>query len=214
MLLACDAILGIRGLDVEPTQPSAPPDQDAAPTDDGGTEPPISIPPTESDAAKLEIDGASGRRVFVMSSTSGGNLGGVNGANQKCTDAAKKANLGSDWVAWLGSDGKKAIDALVFEGPYVLLDGTLIASNKMSLTEGSLPALINIKEDGSKIGDLWGAWTGTRSNGDIGATCSNWTSSSPIAFGTGGDPKKKDKAWTDTADFGCGSPGRLYCFEL
>lgn len=218
MLAACDSILGIRGLDVDATQPGGSGRDSSKDEDDGGGDDPGIVTPGPD--APLASDGGPGKRVFVTSGTVQGDFGGVEKAHEKCKEAATKANLGGEWVAWVSSEGKKAKDALTSEGPYVLLDGTLVASTKETLTSGAVAALINVTESGAKVGgtgDLTGVWTGTRSDGEVGETCSNWTTTNPFISGTVGDPKKKDKNWTDTPAVGgwdCILSGRLYCFEL
>src|SRR5262245_37601453 len=59
-------------------------------------------------------------RVFITNESYSGSLGGLEGANQKCTNQAAVAGYGGTWRAWLSSDTESAIDGIVGSGPWYL----------------------------------------------------------------------------------------------
>jgi hypothetical protein len=91
------------------------------------------------------------------------------------------------------------------------------------LVTGVLSNPINVTEKGNRLSatDITNVWTGTRGDGQIGATCSDWTTDVSTVFGTMGSLHLADGKWTDNGgpglgftDWGCQSAARLYCFEL
>lgn len=160
-----------------------------------------------------------GKRVFVLSSTVLGNFGGVAAATTTCNTAA--AGLGGSWMAWVSVAGDDAVDRLTTDGPFRLVDGTLVATNKAALLSGSLSLAINKDEDGHLIsGFLATCWTGTGRDGrSTGADCNGWTSKADGDLATVGSVSASDGRWTDVYDAvgsggGCNSTFKLYCFEL
>jgi len=170
--------------------------------------------------------GASARvvRVFVTSGTFDGNLGGLAGGDSLCMTAA--ATLGGTWTAWLSleatdtQEGVSAIDRISV-GRYELLDGTVVADNQLELTDKSLDAPINVREDGSEIPalDNHRVWTGTNSEGTYlgNVSCNRWTSGDAADDGRTGLANAVDADWTDAGgavdEVTCDNSYRLYCFE-
>jgi hypothetical protein len=159
---------------------------------------------------------ATFRRVFVTSSSYSPNFGGVFGADTKCQQSAEKANLGGKWTAWL-SDGSHDVKKRFeyFDGPYKLLNGTIIANNWTELTSKSLLAPINITEFNQRATIGITAWSGTLANGQVDQinTCLNWTKATSSYSGSTNS--------TNSTSLG-GSGGNLrcdsgnlpiYCFE-
>lgn len=68
----------------------------------------------ESEWPYLSSDFPNVRRVFITQEKYKGDLGGLNGANQKCQEEADKIGLGGNWVAFLGgdADGETAVERL------------------------------------------------------------------------------------------------------
>ena len=67
---------------------------------------------------------AQQRRVFVTSTTSGPDLGGLAGADTVCNTLAADAGLGGAWVAWLSTQSVNAEDRLTpGSGPFVRAAG-------------------------------------------------------------------------------------------
>ena len=159
----------------------------------------------------------------------------------KCQQLAEAAGLPGTYKAWLSD--KTSSPATTFtrsNGPYVLVDGTEVASNWLGLTEDLvfLLAPINITETGQGIGESF-VWTNTAPSGvPTGCpcpaiyreyegiiesrpavrdgSCQNWTSSNGDLYdGITGCSIAQNTQWTVTwrhiAD--CDELLRLYCFQ-
>lgn len=229
-LLSCNVILGMGDLDLAKDATDAGGfdwdfDVQAPPQDAGGSTPDVDSG-TGVDSGK-DAANATRRRVFVTSTRYPPNFGDVGAGSAICQSAATKAGLDGTWTAWLSSNGKKAIDALNFDGRYELLDGTLIVAGKAKLLGGSLAASINVMENGQKATESMEVWTGTRADGGVSDTCSNWTDATGgdlvtgVKLGTMGSANQSDGRWTDnggqplvsSTGWRCNQTGRLYCFE-
>lgn len=222
----CNSLTGatdVSFVDLEPTEEDAGSsgavvrEKDAAPPpqQDAGTV------PVDAGAADADADaGPRGPlRAFVTSQTWTGNLGGLAGAAALCKQAADAAGLGGQWVAWLSTNGNNAVDRLTGVGPWQLVDGTVIATNKVDLTDGAMPQRLRRTEKNQVIDTLDDrVWTATNPNGTATAPdCNGWTANAN-ARGIVGQANEANGAWTnlDTGanGEGCGNTNRLYCFEL
>ncbi len=130
--------------------------------------------------------------VFVTSETYGGNLGGLPGADFKCNELASAAGLPGIYKAWIGAQTASPHEVVAnrffrSSGPYLLVDGTIVATDWDDLTDGSLLAPINISETGEiRSVEVWSnvAADGTRL-GPLGSgSCSNWDESLATFDGT------------------------------
>lgn len=162
-------------------------------------------------------------RVFVTSATYDGNLGGLQGADQKCKNLAAAAGLGGNWRAWL-SDTSTSVASRFNKSsnPYKLLDGTTIASNWNDLTDGNLNAPIMLMESGVTVPANTRVYTNTLGNGNINSSnpsssCNNWTSTGswPGTLANVGIAQyTTDSYWTLGFGYFCDFPAaKLYCFE-
>jgi TolB-like protein len=118
--------------------------------------------------AKKYLELSKSKIVFVSSARYTGNLGGVAGADAKCQQLAEAAGLPGTYKAWLSD--KTSSPAATFtrwNGPYVLVDGTKVASNWLGLTERFHFVPINISETGQDAGKSF-QWTNTGSSGGPG----------------------------------------------
>jgi hypothetical protein len=152
------------------------------------------------------------KRIFVTSTLYTGNLGGLDGADTKCSDAADTATLGGTWKAWLSDSTTDAIDRIADAGPWYLVDKTtLIFNNKANLMTGPL-ATIGQTEDGTYVGGV-AVWTGT-STGGLGSTdhCTDWTIGDMSSMGTSGS-SDSSSFWTDDSTTVCSQMQSLYCLE-
>jgi hypothetical protein len=167
-----------------------------------------------------------------------GNLGGLAGADAKCQALADAQSLGGQWIAWLSAGSTNAKDRLTSGGPFILLDGTLVANNLADLTDGALAHAINVPEALPLSGGSL-VWTGTRQDGTSAAglatggyyDCIGWSTNAPPAPGSGcGSPIWNGDLcplgefgvldqfasaddWTEKAGSACFSTAHLYCFE-
>jgi Tfp pilus assembly protein PilV len=161
----------------------------------------------------------SGKYVFLTSTTSQGDLGGLSGADAKCQSLADAAGLPGTYKAWLSGRTIAAKDRLTHASlPYSLVDGTKIADNWDDLVDGTIDNKLNKDESGNLV--LGGrAATNTRSDGSVKnstslETCDEWTTSSYYYNCRGGVPAATDGGWTDAFSTNCTNDSfRLYCFQ-
>jgi hypothetical protein len=189
--------------------------EDGAVVDDPQTQPvPTSTDAAVSDAASTGDAAKGPLRAFVSSEIKTGNLGGVAAADQLCTSLAKAAGLGGTYRAWLSIAGGDAIDHITSAGPWQLVTGELVASDKAGLTTGDLKHLINRDEKGNTPSDAEDrVWTATGPNGrHVAPDCAQWTGT---GSGHVGEAKNDNTGkWTALVDEDCTEVNRVYCFEL
>ena len=167
------------------------------------------------------VIGSAQTRVFVTSEGYSTGFGGPFGADAACTDAAESAGLGGTWTAFISGGGATAISRIA-DGPYVRLDGELIAEDRADLADGSILAPINLTElDGAYSGFVCtgSSASGTATGGSTasGGNCAGWTRDCGVCFGnhwyvTVGHTGYTNDDWVDRGWNFCGSC-RLYCFE-
>lgn len=194
-----------------------------APKDSGASARDVSSGPVDAGVADADAEaGYTGPlRAFVTAATWTGNLGGVAGADQKCKDAAIAANLGGSgiWVAWISINGAaavSAVDRLTSTGPWQMVDGTVIATDKADLTDGQLAAALRRDEKNEVVGAANDrTWTGTRADGTPGQNdCAKWTAGNGQNAGTVGEANQANGNWSNLGPETCNNDNRLYCFEL
>jgi hypothetical protein len=156
------------------------------------------------------------RRVFVSSTSSNANLGGVSGADARCQNLANAANLGGTWRAWVSSStsspSARFSKATV---PYRLLDGTVIANDWNDLLSGSLRHAIDRDEKNTVTTGIE-VWTATTSTGTYeGGGCNGFTSGSSNApIVAQGVTDRASGQWTYVYLQYCDRTNpRIYCFE-
>lgn len=163
------------------------------------------------------------KRVFVSSTTSTGNMGGLNGADNICQTRANAAALGGTWKAWLSSSTTSAASRLTqSSSPYVLVNGTLVANNWADLTDGSIVNPINRTEFGNVTanGAVWThtTTTGAQATTNAGQVCSDWTvsTSGNTLVHCAGSPFQVNGDWTagySGCAYPCNQQWPLFCFE-
>lgn len=199
--------------------------------------------PGEGDTAVPVSPGPSPGRTYGVFVTSreytSAEIGGLTGADQRCTDLAAigaPVFRGRNWKAWLGAGNTSARSRLgTTPGPWERIDRVIVADSVDHLTNATpLRAPISIDDRGTaRFGRVW---TGTHADGSVAAdTCIEWTKSTGRGlFGVIGVYKPD---WTAMRDVPCdgsessfweqgggdGYPpdgdarpptGRLYCFEI
>jgi len=175
-----------------------------------------------SDAGDPTPDAGDGMRiVFLSSDTYNGSLSGVDGADARCSALAARQGLGTEFIAWI-SDAETS-PAARFDrtvGPYVRVDGALVAEDWDDLTDGILVNLVDLDENNQVISDGGASWTGTDFAGDPtsdGATCEGWTAATFEARGAIGayddDEFGAWSHWNDAGAFPCENRFHLYCFQ-
>lgn len=164
------------------------------------------------------------RHVFVTSQVFTGDLGGLEGADAKCQEAAADGQLPGTYRAWLSSSTESPKNRFVHSTiPYRLLDDKEIASGWNDLVDGSLAAGINVSEEKSAPGkgthscmpsSLSIVWTSTNDAGaPVGAqySCNDWKGLS--GNGSAGVAGSADFTWTSNCLPTCSDQAALYCFE-
>jgi hypothetical protein len=172
--------------------------------------------------------------VFISSETYNGNLGGLDGADTKCNSLAMSAGLPGTYKAWLSNNSGSPNDRFnKHNGPYVLTNFDVIASNWTELTSNNLLKSINVNEKRKYNVDPWHSfedrvvWSATFSNGTpkqyfgnpVMFTCSEWTSPSSTDGGCLGDSGgtlagSTQGGWSDVVtEYPCDYVMHLYCFQ-
>jgi len=161
------------------------------------------------------------KTVFVTRASFNGNLGGLEGADDKCqAEADDPASIvpSGRYLAWL-SDGFDSPDIRFTKSahPYILPDGTKIAEDFTDLTDGSIQHPINIDPTGKSLA-LDYFWTGTYAHGksaDYTQTCDGWTADPLTDFhGMAGQTNVVSSIWSSrwTHEI-CGIAFNLVCFQ-
>ncbi len=195
----------------------------ADPPDEGAVDAGSDALPNGSDAAADADGGTSGaRKVFISSTTTSGYMGGAAGADAICNTAAKAAGLSGTYVAWLSTSTASASSRVSHAGgPFVLIDGTVVALDWAGLTSGALLTGINENEHGvavpySATGLTGVAFTGSDVSGNAitNLMCFDWTQGSNTGGACGND-QSTNMWWTDEGQFGCPCNYvlALYCIE-
>lgn len=172
-------------------------------------------------------DGSCGAcLVFLSSSTSNGNLGGLDGADKICQDLARAvtpAPLPGVYKAWLSTHARP--NESPYSGrmrrsgqPYKLVNGTQIAANWDDLTDRNLAAPINVTESGQTVTNFTSAWTNTHPDGWAIQTASYWTCN---AWRSGSDSDAAivggvtfaNEQWSILYQPNCSNAMHLYCFQ-
>jgi hypothetical protein len=167
-----------------------------------------------AEAGDAAVDAARPLRVFVTSTTHPATFGGVVAADQICAARAMQANLTGTYRAWVSTALVDARDRVTSNGPWHLVDGTLVAETKAVLVSGTLRHGIDRDQNGAVpplVEDR--VWTGTLGNGRYsGASCNGWTVTA--GGGSVGEAEQQDDDWTALVNEPCSLVNRLYCFEL
>ena len=164
-------------------------------------------------------------RIFTTSDEYSGNLGGIAGADEKCTTLALAEGLvrpGTAWKAWL-SDRDTSPNARMnvnFSGDYILPTNQVIASGWGQLASSSHLMPLDVTESGEVLSALNHlVWTQTATDGTVFGDlptndCEKWTSDL-VAFHAGavGDFTSSMNAWTIQTSLTCDKLAHLYCVE-
>lgn len=164
----------------------------------------------------------TGKKAFVTSINGAGDLSAWPGAaghsglaagDAICAARAAAAGLSGTFKAWLADSMTSAVSRFTGEGPWVRLDGVLVASSRLELTSGRLRTTLGVDEFGQYVGHE-GAYTGASPSGAASSpNCSDWTDASFSAQGVGGTVATAGRAWTWFGPATCAGYARLYCFE-
>lgn len=155
------------------------------------------------------------RWMFTTSETYRGQLGGIDGANQKCEDAASAAGLsrGNAFMAWLSTTDDAALRRVMFGvGPWRRPDGTVVFADRDALA-GNPEVTLDLDETGAANPNGC-VWTGTKAGGTSDErNCQNWDTVDVNFKGATGVPSNVSRAWTEFGPETCDTACRLYCLE-
>jgi hypothetical protein len=154
-------------------------------------------------------------RVFVSSTRSNGNIGGVAAADARCAALAQGVGLEGEFRAWLSTAAVSAIDRVAGSRGWVRLDDKGVADAPQDLLQGRLYYPIRLDESGRDVGDILTTWTGTDGTGRllVGQSCDDWTSNVAL-FGATGTPSWLGTGFTFGGSTTCGEERPIYCFEV
>ncbi|HEX8795334.1 MAG TPA: hypothetical protein VF765_30505 [Polyangiaceae bacterium] len=178
-------------------------------------------------AADVVVTGQ--KTVFVTSAVYAGNLGGLAGADSKCQTLASAAHLSGTYMAWLSDATSTAASRLTHStGPYVLVDGTVVASDWTQLASGVLNSAIDkTEQNGSAAAGTASsqacfgvacAWTDTNADGTLAQgsySCKDWTSQSSNDNAVLGETSSTSNYWSSFATSSgiCDLTAPLYCVQ-
>lgn len=148
----------------------------------------------------------------------GAEIGGLEGADAICNQAAADAGLpGTQWVAWLSTTTTNAVDRMGDARGFVRLDGLPVADTLADILEGRM--LTPIATDTSGAATWRQLWTSTRPDGTYGSdrrsmvgNCDDWTSE--VGTAVQGSSVGTGTEWTDWTELECSFATGFYCFEV
>ena len=175
-------------------------------------------------------DGDTTTTFFVTSDTRGnGDLGGLDGADQRCNDLAKGAKLkGHVFHAYLSTSGVNA-NRRIGDRKWQNKHGDVIAESLAALHDGSLVGSPTkfVTEKGNPVpSEEHAILTGSMPDGTVKAdkTCGDWASTTgkgQVGHSDGEGPNMNTNppfnSWNSAAEVNCadmknGGSGRIYCF--
>lgn len=222
LLLACSCggLLGVGDDDEIPTN-DPPAGDDAAVASDAqtgandasGTDGPGALDGWLDDGSSNDADAnlKKERVVFLSSTESDGNLGGLAMATKRCADLALAANLPGTFVAFLSVDGAEP-STVGGDGPWMLTNGTRAFDGNPTTNLPKVP--VTRTESGAALTGQLRVWTGKRPAAlpaAVNATCTQWTSTTPAGgFGLA----ETTAQWKEQGGLNqCANLARLYCFQ-
>lgn len=179
---------------------------------------------TSEDVTSVLVDCVPVKKVFVTSMRFGGNLGGLAGADGKCQDLATIADLSGTYKAWLSdTTGSPSTRFTRATGPYILVDGTVVANSYDDLVSGGIRHAIDLTEYGNPgnfdplAASQKYVWSNTTASGALyvsWASCNNWTTTDGSVTGNWGSAAAVTATWSSLGTAGCNFlTAPLYCFE-
>jgi hypothetical protein len=224
-LVACNAITGVGVLGMDDGGAGGPSSGGPKSDAQADTGPSYYAYDASDDVAENPGDGGvvgesstsdAGKRVFTTQATMNGNLGGLAGADLKCTQAAQAAGLGGNWVAWLSTMNADAKDRVTSAGPWTQIGQATPAVTKAQLTNPPIGSELRRNELGLNIsGNQNFVWTASDADGTfLDDDCEGWTSAGAVNHAASGDARTTSPAWTAAVPRDCNLSLHLYCFEL
>ncbi|HET8734607.1 MAG TPA: hypothetical protein VFM45_12650 [Anaeromyxobacteraceae bacterium] len=166
--------------------------------------------------------------VFVTSSATDGNLGGLSGADAICSTAATTGvNAGrlpaGTYRAFVSVTGTNAASRVV-DAAHVRPDGAVVAFSKADLLASGALVAVNVTESGGTYAPPTGktpyAWTGSTTAGVLDSyNCVGWsTTTGGSAYAGVGNVSQAGTSWASVTGAGnwascLNERGALYCFQ-
>jgi hypothetical protein len=154
------------------------------------------------------------RTVFVTSTTTMGGFGGVFGGDAICQARAAAAGLPGTYLAWLSDPGAAPAGRFTQStNPYVMVDGTLIATGWADLIDGTIAHAIDRTELNTQY--TGAVWTSTAPDGTFvgSVSCNGWTALGSNVTGLNGSSTATTGPWTQAGGTFCNNAFPLYCFQ-
>jgi hypothetical protein len=156
--------------------------------------------------------------VFVTAMAFTGDLGGIDGADAICNDAAQFAALAGTYRAWLSTGTVDAIDRIADARGWVRPDGLPFADRPSDIAAGKVyyPPVVTEAETFPPVREVWTSTTAdgrfNRSTGD----CDGWSSDDGELTGGNGTSVGGPVAFTDNrgAVASCDTPRSLLCLGI
>jgi hypothetical protein len=207
--------------------PDAPADGPATAEGGGPDASDASAPESGPEAGPDGSDASTPQKyIFVSSELFASSLGGLTGADAQCQRLAGAAGLPGTYKAWLSTSSESADSRFTHAMmPYVLVDGTLIASDYYQLASNKIAHPIDLTESAmvppsNNVCGSDGTWvwssTGVNGQSTVNATygdCNGWTSTvGGCVFGTTGMVADWSEACADPG--GCHNTlAALFCVQ-
>lgn len=182
----------------------------------------ISCGQATGDGSATDGISANEHRIFITSTTTNGNIGGLSSADSICQARATAAGLVREYKALLGSSTQNMKSRFDLGGAVYNFDSakqrTKIVDLGINLFDSDTTALQNnveFDENGNTVSGT--AWTGSDSEGEIStsSSCTNWTSNSAGVNGSVGDNTRTNGFWLeDPPQQACNQSYRLYCISI
>jgi hypothetical protein len=151
------------------------------------------------------------RLAFVTALDHDGAMGGLEGADARCNEAAADASLNGTYHAWLSAPTISATSRVTYDA-LALVDGTLVTTSLDDLLSND-PLVPIGRTAWNEVRDV-NVWTATSGRGGAsGSACTSWTNNNGVddaaLIGDSGDTV----GWTAVASLACDQPAALYCFQ-
>ncbi|MDK1287571.1 DUF1554 domain-containing protein, partial [Pseudoalteromonas umbrosa] len=166
--------------------------------------------------------GTNNKLIFATKQTFDGNLGGANGADQKCQTAANESSIlpSGTYKALISTSTRNASNVISTQNTYYKIDGTVVAYPFASfLALNRLNSPINMDQNGDTVsGSAWtntntlGGTTHWQACGDFHTGSGSWDAYS-FAGAQTGLVDSTSSTWRSDVNIGCDQQARLYCVQ-
>lgn len=163
--------------------------------------------------------GTGEHRLFVSSSGTNGNIGGITAADTICANLAKAAGLTRTYKSILSDSTSDASNRISISGSVYNFssesDSIIIASSETAFWGTNSQNLSNaVTYDENYSSYSGNVWSGSTFSGSADFDhCNNWSSNSAAVDGNAGASSQKNDQWIDNTTSTCDSNLRIYCIS-